>query len=147
MRAAKLLAEGIKPSEVARRVGCTPASVTRWKEVISTRGVEGLKAKPHPGRRPRLSLGQKKNLESILLKGAVANGYRTELWTCRRVAEVIENHFGVTYHPDHVWRLLQGLGWSCQRPQRRARERDERAIATWRKRRWPHIKKRPKKRP
>jgi transposase len=68
-------------------------------------------------------------------------GYSTDLWTTRRVAEVIENRFGVEYHPNHLWRLLQALGWSCQKPATRARERDEAAIAHWKRYRWPHIKK------
>lgn len=147
MRAAKLLAQGKRPSEVARRVGCAPSSVTRWKEVIGKAGIEGLKAKPHPGPKPRLSARQKRQLEKLLLKGALANGYATDLWTCRRVGEVIARHFDVTYHPDHVWYVLRRMGWSSQKPERRGRERDEQAVATWRKRRWPHIKKRPRKRP
>ena len=60
-----------------------------------------------------------------------------------RVAEVIAVHFGVQYHPGHVWKILQSMGWSCQKPERRARERDEKAIATWRQQDWPRIKKSP----
>lgn len=143
MRAAKLLAQGMKPSDVARAVGSSPSSVSRWKEVIGKHGIEGLKAKPHPGPKPRLSPGQKKKLEKILLRGAAASGYGTDLWTCPRIAQVIEKRFGVRYHPYHVWRLLRSMGWSCQKPERRARERDEAAIRRWRKQDWPHIKKRP----
>jgi len=140
-RAAKLLARGEKPSVVARAVGSSPSSVTRWKEVIRKSGVEGLKAKPHKGPKPHLSSGQKKKLEKILLRGAAASGYATDLWTCPRVAEVIDKHFGVSYHAYHVWRLLRSMGWSCQKPERRARERDEQAIRRWRNERWPDIKK------
>ena len=147
LRAAKLLARGEKPSVVARAVGCSPSSVTRWKEAIRKRGVEGLKAKPHKGPKPRLSQGQKKKLAKILLRGAAASGYATDLWTCPRVAEVIEERFGTRYHPYHVWRVLRSMGWSCQKPERRARERDEEAIRCWRNERWPHIKKRSPRRP
>jgi transposase len=76
-----------------------------------------------------------------LLKGATAHGYASQLWTLPRVAEVIVRHFGVRYHPAHVWKLLRACGWSAQKPQRRARERDEAEIEQWRRQRWPHIKK------
>ena len=133
LRAAELLARGMRPSEVARAVGCTPSSVTRWKEVIRKHGVEGLKAKPAPGRPSFLSNRQKKKLEKILRRGAKASGYPTDLWTCRRVAEVIEHEFGVSYHPNAVWFVLRSLGWTCQKPERRARKGDAQAIVAWRK--------------
>jgi len=81
-------------------------------------------------------------LERVLLKGPRAAGYPTELWTLARVANIIRRVFGVRYHPSHVWRLLHQMDWSCQKPERRALERDEAAIEEWKRRRWPHIKKR-----
>lgn len=99
-------------------------------------------AKPQPGRQPRLSADEKEKLIELLLEGPQAHGYRSDLWTLPRVAEVIERHFGVHYHPAHVWKILHGLGWSCQKPERRAKERDEEEIERWRKEKWPHIKKR-----
>ena len=143
MRAARLLAQGMKPADVARAVGCGPSSVTRWKEVIRKHGVEGLKAKPASGRPPFLSESQKKKLGKILLRGPCASGYTTDLWTCPRVAVVIERRFGVKYHPRYVWFVLRSLGWTCQKPERQARERDEKAIARWRRTDWPRIKKSP----
>jgi transposase len=140
---AKLLAEGKGVREVARLVGASPSSVERWKQAVEQGGPEALRAKPHPGRRPYLTARQKERLKRVLLKGPGAAGYPTDLWTCPRVAEVIARRFGVRYHPDHVWRLLQSLGWSCQKPERRARERDDEAIRRWRETEWPHIKKRP----
>ena len=76
--------------------------------------MEALRAKPHPGRPSRLTDDQKQELEAILLKGAVAAGFPTDLWTLPRVAQVIEREFGVKYHPGHVWHILQDMGWSCQ---------------------------------
>ena len=140
---AKLLAEGKGIREVARLVGASPSSVARWKQAVEQGGREALRAKPHPGRRPYLTARQKERLKRVLLKGPLAAGFPTDLWTCPRVAEVIARRFGVQYHPDHVWRLLQSLGWSCQKPERRARERDDEAIRRWRETEWPHIKKRP----
>ncbi|MCX5638071.1 MAG: IS630 family transposase [Planctomycetota bacterium] len=139
--AAKLLVEGKGICEVAKLVGASASSVHRWKETLEKGGLEALKPKPHPGRPCRLSSQQKKQLLKILLKGPLAAGFSTDLWTCRRVAEVIQRNFGVKYHPDHVWHLLRSLGWSCQKPERRARERDEKAIQRWRQRDWPRIKK------
>jgi transposase len=97
-----------------------------------------------PGRPPRLSARQKKMLGAILLKGPLAQGYRTDLWTTARIAQVVEREFGVSYHPDHVGRLLARMGWSCQKPERRAAERDEAAIRRWRDERFPEAKKTPR---
>jgi transposase len=78
-----------------------------------------------------------------LLKGAKAAGFPTDLWTCPRVAQLIRESFSVTYHVDHVGRLLRDLGWSPQKPQRRAVERDEAEIQRWVKEEWPRVKKKP----
>src|SRR5215475_7469581 len=91
---------------------------------------------------PRLSMAQKRRLVTLLGHGALKAGYRTELWTLPRVAELIRNEFGVRYHPAHVWKVLTALGWSCQKPERRAVERDDAAIARWKQEAWPRIKKR-----
>lgn len=147
MRAAELLAKGMKQADVARAVGCRPSSVARWKEAIEKHGVEGLRAKPAPGRPQKLSASQKKKLVSILLRGPMASGFLTDLWTCPRVAEVVKRRLGVEFDVGHMWRLLHSLGFSCQKPERRARERDDAAIEEWRRNRWPHIKKRSKDRP
>ena len=106
-----------------------------------------MKAKRHPGGKSRLSDQQREELVELLKQGPKAHGFPTDLWTCRRVTELIEKQFAVRYDPSQVWRILRSLGWSCQKPERRARERDEQAIAAWREERWGHIKKRPKKRP
>ncbi len=142
----RLLQEGKGVRAVARIVGVTPTSVLRWKKVLEKEGVEGLKAKPHAGRQPRLTAEQKETLEAILRQGPVANGFATDLWTLKRVAQVIERHFGVRYHVSQVWKILRGLGWSAQKPERRARERDEEAIRIWREERWPQVKKSRRKR-
>ena len=80
----------------------------------------------------------------LLLKGAPAHGYRTQLWTTARIAEVIAREFGVHYHRDHVGRLMHSLNWSPQKPERRAVERDERAIEHWKRKDWPRVKKTPR---
>jgi transposase len=142
-RAVALLDKGLGVREVARQIHCSPASVSRWQAEVRVRGPEALRPKPTPGRPPRVTPRQRTRLLQSLLKGAKAHGFSTDLWTLPRVAEVIARTYGVRYHPAHVWRILRGEGWSCQKPERRAKERDEAAIQRWRTARWPHIKKRP----
>jgi len=84
---------------------------------------------------------QKQRLVRLLLQGPLTAGYRTDLWTTPRVADVIRRRLGVSYHPNSIWGLLRGLGWSCQKPERRALQRNEPAIAHWKRYVWPHIKK------
>ncbi len=141
MQAACLLNKGKGIRETARLVGASPASVSGWKKKLDREGIDGLRAKPQPGPSPRLNDNQRQWLARLLLRGARAFGYDTDLWTCPRVAQVIEETFGVRYHVDHVWKILHRLGWSCQKPERRARERDETAIRRWREHDWPRIKK------
>jgi len=145
-RAVALLDKGRGVREVAGMVGASPAAVTRWRQAYEKRGKAGLCAKPHPGRTAKLSLKQRRKLIRLLKRGSEQHGYRTELWTLKRVAEVIRKQFGVRYDPSGVWHVLRGMNWSCQKPERRARERDEKAIERWRKKDWPRIKKREKKR-
>ena len=146
-QAMALLEQGMKRAAVARSVGTSRASVTRWRQAYEAGGDEALAAKPHPGGKPRLTAGQRKRLVHMLLQGPRKHGYSTELWTLARVAELIAMEFGVQYHPSAVWHILRGLGWTCQKPERLARERDEQAVAQWRPQEWPRLKKRPKNRP
>ncbi len=141
--AAKLLQEGKGIREVARLVGASPSAVHGWKQALAEGGPDGLKPKPHPGRPAELNAEQRAELEQLLLKGPLAAGFPTDLWTLARVAKVIEGHFGVKHHPGHVWRILRDMDWRPQKPERRARERDEEAIAAWRKEDWPRIQKKP----
>jgi transposase len=108
---------------------------------VAADGAVGLKAKPVPGCPPKLTAPQRQRIPTLLVRGALAWGFRTDLWTTPRIADVIRRQFGVRYHPAHVGRLLIDLGWSCQKPERRALERDERAIADWKGPIWRAIKK------
>ena len=145
-RAMALLEKGHRPSEVARRLGVTSGAVSQWKKVYQRDGPKGLNAKRHPGPQPKLTAKRREKLAGLLKKGPGKHGYPTELWTLKRVAEVIRKQFGVRYDPSGVWHVLRGMGWSSQKPERRARERDEKAIARWRAKDWPRIKKSAKKR-
>ena len=126
----------------ARRVGVHRQSVNRWARKLAECGRAGLKQAGRAGRKPRLGAVALKKLEAGLKRGPQALGYETALWTARRVAHLIGESCGVTYHPGHVWRILRQLGWSCQRPTGWALERDEAAIWRWKKERWPALKKR-----
>jgi len=142
-RAVALLEAGASVGEVARRVGCSHSSVILWRDRVKRRGLDALQARPAPGRPPKLEARQLKKLPGLLLRGATAWGYTTELWTTQRIASVIRREFGVELHRAHVSRLLSRIGWSCQKPERRAVERDEMAIAHWKRYRWTAIKKKP----
>lgn len=139
-KASQLLDGGISAPEVARRLGVARQVAYRWKEAWEQGGVAALASKGRAGRKPKLAPKQTEMLLDALLKGPAAHGYKTQLWTLPRVAVLIEKLTGVRYHPGHVWRVLGSLGFSCQRPERRAVERDEPAIRQWQRVQWPAIK-------
>src|SRR5262245_51231960 len=139
-RAVQLLESGQRLPAVARHVGAAVSSVFRWWQAYRRKGPRGLEPKPTLGRPPRLVPTEKRQLVKLLTRGALHAGYRTDLWTLPRVAELIHQEFGVRYHPAHVWKVLTALGWSCQKPERRAVERDEAAIAGRRREEWPRTK-------
>src|SRR5438093_7058453 len=142
-RGIDLLQAGASVTEVARRLGCSHSSVILWRDAVRRRGPTALKAQPASGRPPKLTARQQAQLPRLLLRGASAWGFDTELWTTDRIATVIKRAFGVRFHRAHVGRVLSDLGWSCQKPERRAIERDETAIARWKRYRWVQSKKSP----
>jgi len=131
-RAIALLDAGHRPDEVARILGVSPAAVSQWKKLYRQAGPDGLKATLHPGPKPRLTMPQRRKLERLLLKGPLAYGCVTNLWTLKRITELIERHFAVHYDPSGVWHVLKSMGWSCQEPEHRAGECDEDAVVGWR---------------
>jgi transposase len=140
-KAMELLHSELSLHEVARRMGCNASSVMRWRNTLEKYGEEGLNPKPASGRPPRLNGRQKNRILTILLKGAMANGYQTELWTTARIAEIIQKTFGISYHRDHIGRLMASLGWSYQKPEKRALQRDEQSVEEWKRTHWPRVKK------
>ena len=142
-RAAAMFKQGTSQGDVARALGVSRQSVSRWHAEWQAGGTNALRGAGRAGRLPRLDESDLKKVERCLLKGPVASGYPTELWTLERVAEVIEGTTGVRYHPGHVWRILTRLGWSRQRPARRALERDDAAIEHRAKVEWIRAKKTP----
>ena len=145
-RAWELKQAGWKQQDIAGALGVTPGAVSQWLKRGREQGVEGLRRHPAPGRQPRLSAEQLAQLPALVERGPEAYGFRGQVWTCRRVAEVIRRTFGVTYHPAHVSRLLHAVRHSVQQPHTRATQRNEAAIAAWWQERWPAMeKKRPTK--
>jgi len=139
--AISLLQEGYQPVDVANLLGVERRSVRRWKAIHRTKGEKGIRAIQASGRPPKLDSNDLRKLEKSLLKGSKKAGYPTNLWTCPRVAQLIQALFGVRYHVDHVGRILHDLGWTPQKPERRAIERNEIRIKEWIKVDWPRIKK------
>lgn len=139
-RVLALVKQGLSLNAAARRLGCAPSSVMRWVQAHHRHGDAGLKVLQASGRPRRLTARQEARLLRELLRGALAHGYGTELWTTKRIAEVIERKFGGHYHRAHVSRLLARNDWTPQKPERRARERVEIAIARWTRTRWPRVK-------
>ena len=141
--AARMFARGESQAAVARVLGVTSAAANHWHQAWAAKGQAGLRAAGRAGRKPRLDAADLAKVERALLAGPARPGFSTELWTLPRVATVIKRVTGVAHHPGHVWKLLRKLGWSLQRPARRARERNEAAIAEWKTARWAQLKKTP----
>jgi transposase len=149
LQAAELFAQGHTQAEVAHQLGVSRQSAHVWHTAWQQGGVDALRSRGPTGPDPKVSDAQLAEIEQALLKGAMANGFDTDLWTLERVAVVVTQLTGVRYHPGHVWVILRHrLGWTLQRPERRASERDEEAIQRWVQQEWPRIKKgRPQNRP
>jgi transposase len=129
-RAVELVEGGESPSLVARILGVHETSIHRWRRLA--RSQAGLLAKPHPGPTPRLSDEQLAQLEQLLLQGAKHHGWPNHLWTADRVTALIDRHFGVKFHPEHVRKILkQRLDWTSQKPQLRAKEQNEKEVERW----------------
>ncbi|WP_337174669.1 winged helix-turn-helix domain-containing protein [Paludisphaera sp.] len=127
-RAVELMRRGESPSVVARILGVGRTSLYRWL-ALAEKSPEGLAARPHPGPRARLADEQVGELERLLLEGARAHGWPNDLWSAGRVAELVRRRFGVEYHVEHVRKILRRrLRWSSQRPQKKARQRDQERI-------------------
>jgi transposase len=146
LRAWELGCQGWPQKDIAAALGVTNGAVSQWVKRAKEEGPQGLRRRKGSGRPPRLTLEQRGELPRLLEHGPEAYGFRGALWTEGRIAQVIRQSFGVSYHPAHVGRILRTCGWSLQKPIRRATQRDEQAIRTWREERWPQVKKKPKRR-
>jgi transposase len=142
LTAADLFAQALPAAEVARRLRVSRQSAHRWYRRWRVGGVQALRARGPIGRHRKLTPAQLDQVEHVLLEGATAHGFASNLWTLERITEVIWRLTGVRHHPVQVWRILTGrLGWSRQRPRRKASERNQTAIDRWLAVDWPRIKR------
>jgi transposase len=141
LQAWRLKQKGWSQRQIAEAVGVSEGAVSQWMQRAREAGPEALRRRPPPGAPRRLSAEQLTRLPALLHRGPAAYGFRGELWTRTRIAAVIRLAFGVSYHPRHVGRVLDAIRWSPQKPARRARQRNEAAIAQWRDETWPALKR------
>jgi transposase len=144
LQAWNLHEQGWKQKDIARALGVTEGAVSQWFKKAKAQGREALRHQPPPGAQPKLSPEQRAQLPGLLRQGAEAFGFRGQVWTTARVAQMIEQQFGVKYHRAHCSRLLRDLKWSPQKPIQKATQRDEAAIQVWKEHRWDELKKKPK---
>ncbi len=138
----QLLAAGRSQAQVARQCGVSEATVSRWNRARRENGALSWQRR-RLGRPPKLTPAHLARLAAFLRVGAQAKGFATDLWTLPRISAVLERETGLRLHPGHLWRVLIQLGWSVQKPEGRATQRDEAAIARWKRHTWPALKKSP----
>jgi transposase len=143
VRAGRMLQAGKKPAEIAVAVGVARQTVYTWKRILEESGIDALREIDRGGRPGSLDEEQFDQIRRALLESPTAHGFGTELWTIKRVRVLIARLHGVRFSEVHVWRILGRLGFSSQKPERRALERNEEAIERWKKREWPRLKKKP----
>ena len=143
VRAGRMLLAGKTPAQAAAAVGVARQTAYTWKAVLDEGGIDALRDMPTRGRPARLDDEQLQALARVLLQSPTEHGFGTELWTLKRVGVVVQRMFGVEFSLSQIWRILGALGFSVQKPERRALERDEGAVQTWKRKTWPALKKKP----
>jgi len=146
LKAGRLLRKGVSQAEVARQLGVARSTVCGWAKRLEQGGLDALRSRGLRGRPRSLDRADLRELKRVLLKGALASGFATELWTLGRIRKVVAERFGVRLSESQISRILREMGFSCQRPARRALQRDEQAVRAWKTQRWPALKKTPQKR-
>ncbi len=144
-KAAKLFNKNLPQAEIARKLKVSREAVSQWHEIWKKKGLNGLKSAGKPGPKPRLTFEKLKKIEKALIKGPSAFGFATQIWTLARISAMIKKTFKVQYGATRVWQILRLMNWTCQKPETRASERNEKAIQHWIKNIWPRIKKKREK--
>jgi transposase len=139
--AVNLHQQGLTQQQIADALGVTQGAVSQWLKAAREGGLQALRTKKAPGAPPRLTKEQLAQLPALLEQGAEAHGFRGAVWTRARVQQVIAGKFGVRYHVAHLSKLLKQIGYSRQKPVRRARQRREADVAHWQEQHWPTLKK------
>ena len=143
LRAARMLLSGKGCAEVALAVGVARQSVYTWRRLLDVGGIDALRAVPEPGRPAQLDAAQLAAVRAVVVRSPTEQGFGTELWTLKRVGAVIERMHGVRFGQTQIWRILGSLGFSPQKPEKRAIERNDDAVRHWKQRTWPALKKKP----
>ena len=143
VRAGRMLLAGKGPAEVALAVGVARQTVYTWKRLLDEGGIEALRAVPGRGRPAKLDGAQLEEVRRAVLQKPTEHGFGTDLWTLKRVGVVIKKLHGVQFSQAHIWRILGTLGFSAQKPEKRAIERNDDAVRHWKRRTWPGLKKKP----
>lgn len=141
LAAGRLFSKGITQAEVARRFGATRTAALYWHRLWKQKGSAGLRSKGKPGFASRLTEDKRKRFKRAILQGPLRYGFETQLWTLSRLAAVMQKTTGVRFGHNHTWEIVRSLGFTCQKPRVKARERDEKAIAEWKAKRLPGLKK------
>lgn len=141
LAAVKDIKRGMMQRSVARKYGVSDGTASRWAKMLRDGGVDALRMTKAKGAESKLNDEQRRRLSEMLVKGAAAHGWSTDLWTLPRVAELIRKEFGVRYHPGRVWWVLRGIGFSWQKPKKVAREKDLEEKVRWLRTTWPRVKK------
>lgn len=141
LKAAKMFEKGQSQAAVARKFNITTAAINQWHEAWKRGGAKALKSKGHPGFPSELTETDRRRLKKIILAGPGRYGYQTELWTLSRMAAVIKKEFRITFTEVWVWKIVISLGFTCQKPQLKSKERNEKAIIKWKTETFPGLKK------
>ena len=144
VRAGRMLLAGKRPAEVALAVGVARQTMYTWKRLLDEGGIDALRAVPGRGRPAKLDEAQLEEVRRAVLQKPTEHGFGTDLWTLKRVGVVIKRMHGVQFGQTQIWRILGALGFSAQKPEKRAIERDEDAVREWKRRTWPGLKKKPR---
>ena len=128
-------------AKIARKIKVTPGAVCQWHKVWEKKGVKGLKSKGHPGFASKLTEEKRQLFKKAIIKGPMAFGYETDLWTLSRLAEVMLKETKVKFAHNRTWQIVRSLGFTCQKPQVLAKERDQQAINNWKEKKLPALKK------
>jgi transposase len=143
LKAGRMLLADKGCAEVALAVGVARQTVYTWKRLLDEGGIDALRAVPERGRPAQLDEQQLAALRATLLQSPTSQGFGTELWTLKRVGAVIERLHGVRFGQTQIWRILGSLGFSPQKPEKRAIERNDEAVRSWKRSTWPALKKKP----
>lgn len=140
-KAIKLHKRGLSQYRIAKQLGVSFEAVSNWVEIYGQKGFKGLKTQGQPGPKSPLTDKDRQKLKAAILKGPEAFGYDTGIWTLQRIAAVIRKLAKTTFKTTQTWRIVTALGFSCQKPQTKAKERNEAAIKEWRLKTFPRLKK------